>query len=151
MVFKLCFATLNLYIPTRFYNWWHKYGANLKILPEPVLKLYGNWVETHSTIHNMNNNDLFERLYPMYFFCKIEIPWIWRWSVETAYDEMHLPYLKRWYHVKWWNGIRVKEKASQTEEIIQKNKELVDCSLTEEIQSENPRSKLKKMRLRKYS
>ena len=42
----------------------------MEILPESILKLYGNWVETHPTTHNMNDNDLFEGLCPMSFFCE---------------------------------------------------------------------------------
>ena len=37
---KLCPAALHKGVPTWFYDWWHKYNANLEILPESILKLY---------------------------------------------------------------------------------------------------------------
>jgi len=100
-------------------DWWRGYGVDLEILPEPVLKLYSTYVDTHPVIHNMNESNIFEGLCPMYFLTEKEIPWTWRWALEAGWDDVHLPYLKRRYHVKWWNDKPVEDKVSQIQEIIE--------------------------------
>ena len=66
--FNLYPATLHKGVPTWFSDWWHKREANLEILPDPILKLYIIWVDTHPVIHNMKENNIFVGLCPMYFF-----------------------------------------------------------------------------------
>ena len=61
--------------------------------------------------------------------------------METAWDDHHLLCLQWCYHIQWWNGIQVVEKVSQIKEIIKRNREILDSSLTQEIQTENSLSK----------
>ena len=54
------------------------------------------------------------------------------------------------YHVKWWSSINIEEKVARIKEIIKRNKEIVDHSLSQEVQSENSLTKIKRMFQRKY-
>lgn len=65
-------------------------------------------------------------------------------------DDSHFLCLRRRYHVRWWNEIKVEEKAAQVSEIIKRNRVALDQLISQEIQIENPLLKLKRMFQRKY-
>lgn len=96
----------------------------------------------------MDENKVFLGLYPMYFFTEAEIHW--KGTIEAESDNFYLPYLRRRYHIRWWNGIRVEEKAAQVSEINKRNRTVTDQSISQVIQTENHLLKLKWIFQRKY-
>lgn len=48
----------------------------LEILSSSMLKLYETWVGIHPIIHIIEENEVFGRLCPIYFFIEVEILWI---------------------------------------------------------------------------
>ncbi|KAG5605211.1 hypothetical protein H5410_026703 [Solanum commersonii] len=98
---KVCAKIFASPIPNWFLNWWSYHGPTIKILPEPFLKLYKEWI---------------------CFFIEFSIPWIHKWVPEVDFTEEQIPCLYRTYYNNFWD--KLMKKDPQTKSIY--GQELLD-------------------------
>ncbi|KAG5590297.1 hypothetical protein H5410_040811 [Solanum commersonii] len=101
---KVCAKIFASPIPNWFLNWWSYHGPTIKILPEPFLKLYKEWIEQ------------------ICFFIEFSIPWIHKWVPEVDFTEEQIPCLYRTYYNNFWD--KLMKKDPQTKSIY--GQELLD-------------------------
>ncbi|KAG5571211.1 hypothetical protein H5410_060977 [Solanum commersonii] len=76
---KVCAKIFVDPIPNWFLNWWSYHGPRVKILPDPFLKLYKNWVKVSPDLNDLYHSDhvcYIEQIEQIYFFIEFSIPWI---------------------------------------------------------------------------
>ncbi|KAG5621090.1 hypothetical protein H5410_006308 [Solanum commersonii] len=73
-------------IPNWFLNWWSYHGPTVKILPDPFLKLYKNWVKVSPNLNDLYHSDhvcYIEQIRQIYFFIEFSISWIHKWTPKV--------------------------------------------------------------------
>jgi hypothetical protein len=89
-------------IPNWFFSWWQKFGPSLEILPEEIQNLYTSWCNGSLLIEKVASSKLITGQCPCLFFCKFQIPWIWRWNITISKDRFNVPILQRNFFYKFW-------------------------------------------------
>ncbi|KAG5629659.1 hypothetical protein H5410_001376 [Solanum commersonii] len=82
---KVCAKIFVDPIPNWFLNWWSYHGLTVKILPDPFLKLYKNWVKVSRYLNDLyHSNHVYykEQIEQIYFFIEFSLPWIHKWTPE---------------------------------------------------------------------
>jgi hypothetical protein len=92
-------------IPNWFFSWWQKFGPSLEILPEEIQNLYTAWCNTSPLIEKVASSKLITGQCPCLFFCKFQIPWIWRWNITISKDRFNVPILQRNFFYKFWTNM----------------------------------------------
>ncbi|KAG5630729.1 hypothetical protein H5410_002446 [Solanum commersonii] len=91
-----------------FLNWWSYYGPTVKILPDPFLKLYKNWVKISLDLNDLYHSDhvcYIEQIEQIYFFIEFSIPWIHKWIPKVGFTEEQIPCLYRIYYNNFWDKL----------------------------------------------
>ncbi|KAG5570673.1 hypothetical protein H5410_060439 [Solanum commersonii] len=87
---KVCVKIFADPIPNWFLNWWSYHGPTVKILPDPFLKLYKNWVKVSLDLNDLYHSDhicYMEQIEQIYFFIEFSTPWIHKWTPELGFTE----------------------------------------------------------------
>ncbi|KAG5630940.1 hypothetical protein H5410_002657 [Solanum commersonii] len=130
---KVCSKIFEGPIPNWFLNWWSYHGPTIKILPDPFLKLYKDWVKVSPDLNKLNHIDhicYIEQIEQIFFFfIEFSIPWIHKWTPEAGYTEEQIPCLYRVYYNNFWN--KMMKKDSKLKELH--GQELLDF-ITQKIQ-----------------
>ncbi|KAG5606409.1 hypothetical protein H5410_027901 [Solanum commersonii] len=105
---KVCSKIFDEPIPNWFLKWWSYHGPTIKILPDPFLKLYKEWI---------------------YFFIEFSIPWIHKWILEVGNTEEQIPCLYRIYYNNFWDKLMKKDLKTK----VLYGQELLDL-ITQKIQ-----------------
>ncbi|WMV58632.1 hypothetical protein MTR67_052017 [Solanum verrucosum] len=98
---KVCAKIFVDPIPNWFLNWWSYHGPTVKILPDPFLKLYKNWVKVSPDLNDLYHSDhvcYIEQIEQIYFFIEFSIPWIHKWIPEVGFTEEQISCLYRIYY-----------------------------------------------------
>ncbi|KAG5569980.1 hypothetical protein H5410_059746 [Solanum commersonii] len=109
---KLCAKIFAEPIPNWFLNWWSYHGPIIKILPDPFLKLYKEWVKIFPDLNNLYHTDhicYIEKIEQIYFFIEFSIPWIHKWTSKVDYTEEQIPCLYRTYYNNFWDKLMKKD------------------------------------------
>ncbi|KAG5619554.1 hypothetical protein H5410_004772 [Solanum commersonii] len=121
-------------------------NSTKKILPDPFIKLYKEWVKVSPNLNNLYHTDhscYMDQIKQIYFFIEFSIPWIHKWTPEVGFIEEQIPCLYRTYHNNFWDKLMKKDpktKALYGQELLdfitQKSKIMVLIPIREE--SRNP-------------
>ncbi|KAG5598476.1 hypothetical protein H5410_029846 [Solanum commersonii] len=79
---KVCAKIFANPIPNWFLNWWSYHGPTIKILPEPFLKLYKEWIKVSPDLNKLYHQEhicYFQHIEQIYFFIEFSVPWIHKW------------------------------------------------------------------------
>ncbi|KAG5616233.1 hypothetical protein H5410_016057 [Solanum commersonii] len=106
---KVCAKIFASPIPNWFLNWWSYHGPTIKILPEPFLKLYKEWIKISPDLN-------------ICFFIELSIPRIHKWVPEVDFTEEQIPCLYRTFYNNFWD--KLMKKDPQTKSIY--GQELLD-------------------------
>ncbi|WMV29425.1 hypothetical protein MTR67_022810 [Solanum verrucosum] len=71
---KVCAKIFANPIPNWFLNWWSYHGPTIKILPEPFLKLYKEWVKISPDLNKLYHQEhicYFRQIEQIFFFYRI--------------------------------------------------------------------------------
>ncbi|KAG5630980.1 hypothetical protein H5410_002697 [Solanum commersonii] len=112
-------------IPNWFLNWWSYHGPTIKILPEPFLKLYKEWVKISPDLNKLYHQEhicYFQQIEQIYFFIEFSVPWIHKWVPELNFTEEQIPCLYRTYYNNFLD--KLMKKDPQTKSIY--GQELLD-------------------------
>ena len=122
---KVCAKIFANPIPNWFLNWWSYHGPTIKILPEPFLKLYKEWVKVSPDLNKLYHQEhicYFQQIEQIYFFIEFSVPWIHKWVPEVDFTEEQIPCLYRTYYNNFWD--KLMKKDPQTKSIY--GQELLD-------------------------
>ncbi|KAG5590299.1 hypothetical protein H5410_040813, partial [Solanum commersonii] len=122
---KVCAKIFASPIPNWFLNWWSYHGPTIKILPEPFLKLYKEWVKTSPDLNKLYQQEhisYLQQIEQICFFIEFSIPWIHKWVPEVDFTEEQIPCLYRTYYNNFWD--KLMKKDPQTKSIYRQ--ELLD-------------------------
>ncbi|KAG5598933.1 hypothetical protein H5410_030303 [Solanum commersonii] len=122
---KVCAKIFASPIPNWFLNWWSYHGPTIKILPEPFLKLYKEWVKISPDLNKLYQQEhisYLQQIEHICFFIEFSIPWIHKWVPEVDFTEEQIPCLYRTYYNNFWN--KLMKKDPQTKSIY--GQELLD-------------------------
>ncbi|KAG5580126.1 hypothetical protein H5410_050753 [Solanum commersonii] len=122
---KVCAKIFANPIPNWFLNWWSYHEPTIKILPEPFLKLYKEWVKVSPDFNKLYHQEhicYFQQIEHIYFFIEFSVPWIHKWVSEVDFTEEQIPYLYRTYYNNFWD--KLMKKNPQTKSIY--GQELLD-------------------------
>ncbi|KAG5605259.1 hypothetical protein H5410_026751 [Solanum commersonii] len=78
---KVCAKIFVNPIPNWFLNWWSYHGPTIKILPEPFLKLYKEWVKVSPDLNKLYHQ---EHIY----FTEEQIPCLYRTYYNNFWDKL---------------------------------------------------------------
>ncbi|KAG5590224.1 hypothetical protein H5410_040738 [Solanum commersonii] len=84
----------------------------VKILPDPFLKLYKNWVKVSPYLNDLYHSDHFcfmEQIEQIYFFIEFSIAWIHKWTPEVGFTEEQILCLYRTYYNNFWDKLMKKD------------------------------------------
>ncbi|KAG5606413.1 hypothetical protein H5410_027905 [Solanum commersonii] len=81
---KVCAKIFANSIPNWFLNWWSYHGPTIKILSEPFLKLYREWVKIH------------------------------KWALEVDFTEEQIPCLYRTYFNNFWDKLMKRDPQTKS-------------------------------------
>ncbi|KAG5580642.1 hypothetical protein H5410_051269 [Solanum commersonii] len=93
---KVCAKIFAQALPNWFLNQWSYHGPTAKILHDPFLKLYKEWVKVSPNLNNLYHEDhicYFEQIDKIYFFIELSIPWIYKWTPEIGLTKEQIPCL----------------------------------------------------------
>ncbi|KAG5589838.1 hypothetical protein H5410_040352 [Solanum commersonii] len=99
-------------IPNWFLNWWSYHGPIIKILPEPFLKLYKEWVKVSPNLNKLYHQEhicYFQQIEQIYFFIEFSVPWIHKWVSKVDFTEEQIPYLYKTYYNNFWDKLMKKD------------------------------------------
>ncbi|KAG5571562.1 hypothetical protein H5410_061328 [Solanum commersonii] len=122
---KVCAKIFASHIPNWFLNWWSYHGPTIKILPEPFLKLYKEWVKISPDLNSLYQQEhisYLQQIEQICFFIEFSIPWIHKWVPEVDFTEEQIPCLYRTYYNNFWD--KLMKKDLQTKSIY--GQELLD-------------------------
>ncbi|KAG5632661.1 hypothetical protein H5410_004378 [Solanum commersonii] len=88
---KVCAKIFAEPIPNSFLNWWSYHDPTTKILPDPFLKLYNEWVKISPNLNKLyHTNHIYylERIEQIYFFIEFSIPWIHKCTPEVGFTDL---------------------------------------------------------------
>ncbi|KAG5572751.1 hypothetical protein H5410_062517 [Solanum commersonii] len=122
---KVCAKIFASPVPNWFLNWWSYHGPTIKILPEPFLKLYKEWVKISpdlNRLHQQEHISYLQQIEQICFFIEFSIPWIHKWVPEVDFTEEQIPCLYRTYYNNFWD--KLMKKDPQTKSIY--GQELLD-------------------------
>jgi len=114
---KVCAKIFVDPIPNWFLNWWSYHGPTVKILPDPFLKLYKNWVKVSPDLNDLYHSDhvcYIEQIEQIYFFIEFSIPWIHKWTPEVGFTEEQIPCLYRIYYNNFWDKLMKKDPMTKS-------------------------------------
>ncbi|KAG5615778.1 hypothetical protein H5410_015602 [Solanum commersonii] len=89
----------------------------VKILPDPILKLYKNWVKVSPDLNDLYHSDhvcYIEQIEQIYFFIEFSIPWIHKWTPEVGFTEEQIPCLYRIYYNNFWDKLMKKDPMTKS-------------------------------------
>uniref|UniRef100_M1C2X5 Zinc knuckle family protein n=1 Tax=Solanum tuberosum TaxID=4113 RepID=M1C2X5_SOLTU len=122
---KVCAKIFANPIPNWFLNWWSYHGPTIKILPEPFLKLYKEWVKISPDLNRLYQQEhisYLQQIEQICFFIEFSVPWIHKWVPEVDFTEEQIPCLYRSYYNNFWD--KLMKKDPQTKSIY--GQELLD-------------------------
>ncbi|KAG5630968.1 hypothetical protein H5410_002685 [Solanum commersonii] len=122
---KVCAKIFASPIPNWFLNWWSYHGPIIKILPDPFLKLYKEWVKISPDLNRLYQQEhisYLQQIEQIRFFIEFSIPWIHKWVPEVDFTEEQIPCLYRTYYNNFWD--KLMKKDPQTKSIY--GQELLD-------------------------
>ncbi|KAG5594620.1 hypothetical protein H5410_035852 [Solanum commersonii] len=105
---KVCAKIFAHPLPNWFINWWSYHGPTAKILPEPFLKLYKEWIKVSPDLNKLYHDDhvcWMEQIDQIYFFIEFSIPWIHKWTPEVDFTNEQIPCLYRIYYNNFWDKL----------------------------------------------
>jgi len=76
---KVCAKIFAGPIPNWILNWWSYHDPTIKVLHDPLLKLYKEWDKVSPDLHQLYNTDhicYLEKIDQIYFFIEFFVPWI---------------------------------------------------------------------------
>ncbi|KAG5587062.1 hypothetical protein H5410_047496 [Solanum commersonii] len=114
---KVCAKIFVDPIPNWFLNWWSYHGPTVKILPDPFLKLYKNWVKVSPDLNDLYHSDhvcYIEQIEQIYFFIEFSISWIHKWTPEVGFTEKQIPCLYRIYYNNFWDKLMKKDPMTKS-------------------------------------
>ncbi|KAG5629323.1 hypothetical protein H5410_001040 [Solanum commersonii] len=114
---KVCAKIFVDPISNWFLNWWSYHGPTVKILPDPFLKLYKNWVKVLPDLNDLYHSDhvcYIEQIEQIYFFIEFSIPWIHKWTPEVDFTEEQIPCLYRIYYNNFWDKLMKKDPMTKS-------------------------------------
>ncbi|KAG5630985.1 hypothetical protein H5410_002702 [Solanum commersonii] len=80
---------------------WSYHGPTIKILPEPFLKLYKEWVKISPDLNKLYHQEhicYFQQIEQIYFFIEFSVPWIHKWVPELDFTEEQIHCLYKTYY-----------------------------------------------------
>ncbi|KAG5599375.1 hypothetical protein H5410_030745 [Solanum commersonii] len=87
----------------------HNILANNKILPEPFLKLYKEWVKVSPDLNKLYHQEhicYFQQIEQIYFFSiEFSVSWIHKWVPKVDFTEEQIPYLYKTYYNKFFGQV----------------------------------------------
>ncbi|KAG5596140.1 hypothetical protein H5410_037372 [Solanum commersonii] len=98
---KVCAKIFANPIPNWFLNWWSYHEPTIKILSEPFLKLYKEWVKVSPDLNKLYHQEhicYFQQIEHIYFFIEFSVPWIHKWVPKVDFTEEQIPCLYRTYY-----------------------------------------------------
>ncbi|KAG5577035.1 hypothetical protein H5410_057169 [Solanum commersonii] len=104
-------------IPNWFLNWCSYHGPIIKILPEPFLKLYKEWVKIYPDLNRLNQQEhisYLQQIEHICFFIEFSIPWIHKWVLEVDFTEEQIPCLYRTYYNNFWDKLMKKDPQTKS-------------------------------------
>jgi len=107
-------------IPNWFLNWWSYHGPTTKILPDPFLKLYNEWVKISPNLNELYHTDhicYIERIEQIYFFIEFSIPWIHKWTPEVGFTDEQIPCLYRTFYNNFWDKLMKRDPKTKSLDI----------------------------------
>ncbi|KAG5616236.1 hypothetical protein H5410_016060 [Solanum commersonii] len=122
---KVCAKIFASPIPNWFLIWWSYHGPTIKILPEPFIKLYKEWVKISPDLNKLYQQEhisYLQQIEHICFFIEFSIPWIHKWVPEVDFTEEQIPCLYRTHYNNFWD--KLMKKDPQTKSIH--GKELLD-------------------------
>ncbi|KAG5622123.1 hypothetical protein H5410_007341 [Solanum commersonii] len=99
-------------IPNWFLNRWSYHGPIIKILPEPFLKLYKEWVKISPDLNKLYHQEhicYFQQIEHIFFFIEFSVPWIHKWVLEVDFTEEQITCLYRTYYNNFWDKLMKKD------------------------------------------
>ncbi|WMV29265.1 hypothetical protein MTR67_022650 [Solanum verrucosum] len=105
---KVCAKIFAKSIHNCFLNWWLYHGPTTKILPDPFIKLYNEWVKISPNLNELYHTDhicYIERIGQIYFFIEFSIPWIHKWTPEVGFTDEQIPCLYRTFYNNFWDKL----------------------------------------------
>ncbi|KAG5580721.1 hypothetical protein H5410_051348 [Solanum commersonii] len=78
--------------PNWFLNWWSYHGPMIKILPEPFLKLYREWVKVSPNLNNLYHQEhicYMQQIEHIYFIIQFSVPWIHKWAPKPQTNSLY--------------------------------------------------------------
>ncbi|KAG5605747.1 hypothetical protein H5410_027239 [Solanum commersonii] len=114
---KVCAKVFVDPIPNWFLNWWSYHGPTIKILPDPFLKLYKNWVKVSPNLNDLYHSEhvcYIEQIEQIYFFIEFSIPWIHKWTPKVGFTEEQISCLYRIYYNNFWDKLMKKDPMTKS-------------------------------------
>jgi len=114
---KVCAKIFAEPIPNWFLNWWSYHGPTTKILPDPFLKLYNEWVKISPNLNELYHTDhicYIERIEQIYFFIEFSIPWIHKWTPEVGFTDEQIPCLYRTFYNNFWDKLMKRDPKTKS-------------------------------------
>lgn len=105
---KVCAKIFTSAIPNWFLDWWSYHGPTIKILPDPFLMLYKEWIKVSPFLNDLYQADHIcypEKINQIYFFLEFSIPWIHKWNPEVGFTEEQIPCLYRTFYNNFWDKL----------------------------------------------
>lgn len=106
---KFSAEVYNQVLPTWLIEWWQFYGTTEEILPPIFKELYDEWNEV---IPDSPEDDI-PGVIQMSFFIGFSIPWIWKYSPKTGYNQNKLFCLKRESYSRFWETMLRQDKETK--------------------------------------
>ncbi|KAG5609024.1 hypothetical protein H5410_020305 [Solanum commersonii] len=114
---KVCAKIFANPIPNWFLNWWSYHGPTIKILSEPFLKLYKEWVKISPDLNKLYQQEhisYLQQIEQICFFIEFSIPWIHKWVPEVDFIEEQIPCLYRTYYNNFWDKLMKKDPQTKS-------------------------------------
>ncbi|KAG5576991.1 hypothetical protein H5410_057125 [Solanum commersonii] len=114
---KVCAKIFANPIPNWFLNWWSYHGSTTKILPDPFLKLYKEWVKVSPDLNNLFHQEhicYMQQIEQIYFFIEFSIPSIHKWALELDFTKEQIPCLYRTYYNNFWDKLMKKDPKTKS-------------------------------------
>ncbi|KAG5590204.1 hypothetical protein H5410_040718 [Solanum commersonii] len=96
-------------IPNWFLNWWSYHSPTTKILPDPFLKLYKEWVKVSPDLNELYHTDHICYIEQIYFFIEFSISWIYKWTPEVVFTKEQILCLYRTFLNNSWDKLMNKD------------------------------------------
>ncbi|KAF6144212.1 hypothetical protein GIB67_004885 [Kingdonia uniflora] len=81
-------------------------GPDFDVLPKALQDPFTLWYEFHPKLTGKTVTNPPIGRNTLWYFTEFQITWIWKWDLETCFDDLKLPILQRTFYYRWWDGFK---------------------------------------------